>query len=152
MKDVNGQPITNVLNSQEIVFKADKSGNYTVLCLLEDEAGKTSDEANLLFVYDVTPPSLELKGEVPSTVAVGAKCVLPGAKVTDNDGAENVDIQLCVLTPSGRYVQAGVATGVELENVISYDFKEAGDYKVRYIATDKYGNYTVKEFAVTCGG
>ncbi len=152
VKDVNGQNIANVLNSKEVVFKAEKSGNYTVLCLLEDAAGKTSDEANLLFVYDVTPPTLEVKGNVPLTATVGAKFVLPGGKATDNDGSENVDIQVCILTPSGRYVQAGIATGVELEEVTSYDFKEVGDYKVRYIATDKYGNYAVKEFAVTCGG
>ena len=152
VNNVNGQAITGVLNSEEIVFKAEKSGNYTVLCLLEDAAGKTSDEANLLFIYDVTSPTLELKGEVPSVAVVGAKFVLPGAKATDNDGAEKVDIQVCILTPSGRYVQVSIATGVELEQVTSNDFKEAGDYKVRYIATDKYGNYTVKEFAVTCGG
>jgi hypothetical protein len=149
---VNGQLISNILNSQDITFVAEKSGNYTVLCFLEDAAGKTSDEANLFFIYDVTPPTLEMKGEVPSTATVGAKFVLPGAKATDNDGAENVDIQVCVLTPSGRYVQVMVASGVEVEGATSYDFTEAGDYKVRYIATDKYGNYAVKEFTVTCGG
>lgn len=152
VKDVNGQVISNVLNSQGISFKAEKSGNYTVLCLLEDSAGKTSDEANLFFVYDVTPPTLEVKGEVQKVVSVGEKVNLPKAVVTDNDGIENVMIQVCLLTPTGRYIQVALATGVNFEGASTTDFVMAGEYKVRYIATDSYGNYAVKEFTVTCGG
>ena len=152
VKDVNGREITAVLNSQPLSFVADKSGNYTVLCVLEDEAGKVSDEANLFFVYDATPPVLEVAGTVVTTVDIGGSIKLPSAKATDNDGVENVDIQICVLTPSGKYVQVDYASGVDYAGGKFNEFKEAGDYKVRYIATDKYGNYAVKEFAVTCGG
>ena len=150
--DVDGQVVSNVLNNKEIAFLANKSGNYTVMCFLQDSAGKKSDESNLLFVYDVTPPTLEVKGEVQSVVAVGEKINLPKASATDNDGVENVLLQVCVLTPSARYIQVAFATGVDFEGTTCAEFTEAGEYKVRYIATDNYGNYTVKEFAVTCGG
>ena len=76
-----------------------------MLCIVEDSAGKVSDESNLFFVYDITPPVLTVSGSVNNTVKVDGFVNLPAATATDNDGNENVDIQVCVLTPTGKYVQ-----------------------------------------------
>ena len=152
VKDVNGAEISAVSGTQTLSFLAGKSGNYTVLCVVEDSAGKVSDESNLFFVYDITPPVLTVSGSVNSTATVGGFVTLPAASATDNDGNENVDIQVCVLTPTGKYVQVDYASGVDYAGGKFNAFVVEGEYKVRYIATDKYANYTVKEFIVTCGG
>lgn len=151
VNDINGKPITNVLNDAEVVFKAEKAGTYTVLCIVEDSAGRIMNRVNLLTVYDNAAPTLTIDGSVTDSVSVGASTTLPKAVAEDNDGTENTRVQVCVIWPTGKMKQIMLGNG-SVEKTKFDQFTVSGVYTVRYIATDASGNQTMEEFKIECGG
>ena len=150
VKDIHGNTITNVLNGEEIVFKPEKSGTYTLIFNVEDAAGRTTSRRMIITVYDNVTPVLTVDGDVKTSVSVGDTLTLPSAIADDNGGAENTQIQICVVWPTGKMKQIMLGAG-KVEQVKFDDFTVSGEYIVRYVATDTDGNQTTKEFKITCG-
>lgn len=151
VKDINGKPILNIRDQEEIVFKAQKAGVYMVSCKMTDSSGRMATRIRVLYIYDKTAPTITMAGEVPSTVALNGKLSLPAATADDNSGQENVDLNVCIIYPSGRMLVINLGKG----GVDKFDYTEIdeiGTYYVRYIANDPDYNTAVKEFKVTCGG
>lgn len=151
VNDINGKPIVNIPDQEEVVFKAQKAGVYMVSCKMTDSSGRMATRIRVLYIYDKTAPTITMAGEVPSTVALNGKLSLPAATADDNSGQENVDLNVCIIYPSGRMLVINLGKG----SVDKFDYTEIdeiGTYYVRYIANDFDYNTTVKEFKVTCGG
>ena len=151
INDVNGKPVANIPDQQEVIFKAEKAGVYMVSCKMMDSSGRMATRIRVIYVYDKTPPTITMNGEVPKTVALNGKLTLPAATADDNGGQENVDLNVFIVYPSGRMLVVNLGKG----SVDKFDYTEIdeiGTYYVRYIASDLDHNSTVKEFKVTCEG
>jgi hypothetical protein len=105
----------------------------------------------VIYVYDKTPPTIAVNGNVPKTVALNGKLTLPAATAEDNGGKENVDLNVLIVYPSGRMLVINLGKGA-VDKFDYAEIDEKGEYSVRYVATDLDYNSTVLEFKVVCGG
>lgn len=155
VNDVNGNPIVNVDGKQDISFKADQIGTYTILTSVEDGAGVKSvkDAISTLYVYDYTKPEVSVAGEIAQTVKVGQTVTFPVITAFDAESVNKVRLQLCVIWPTMKMRQIAVDDDNRNECIIEnaqFTFDVVGTYRIRIIATDESGNYTRVEYTVVC--
>ncbi len=127
--------------TEPYLLKTDKYGTYTVRYTASDSVGNARPLVCSVYCTDIIPPEISV-GQMPSVVSVGQTVTIPVATVTDNSTAEN-KILAYVYVYYGNNIRT-LVTGD------SYTFKEAGVYKIRYVAYDAFENYSIAEFTVVC--
>ncbi len=92
-------------------------GTYTLTYSATDAAGNTASETRTVYVIDITPPVITLKGTNPMDIVEGSTFTDPGASATD---AVDGDVPVSI---SG-----------------TVDASTVGTYTLTYSATDTAGN------------
>jgi hypothetical protein len=102
-----------------------------------------------IFVYDRNAPTIEVKGDMPTSVKVGQKVTFPEIKADDAETGRKTELQLIVRWPSAKMRQIGYSKAATLKDV-QFTFDKAGTYTIMLVAMDESGNYTRKEYKVVC--
>ena len=122
------------------VLEIAQSGTYRVEYVATDNNSNVTRKTATVYALDVESPVIKVSG-VKSSVKVGEELVLPKAEITDNStAAEDIVSYVYVIYGNNRKQLVGE----------TYTFKEAGEYKIRYVAYDSNQNYSVTEFTVIC--
>lgn len=141
VKSVDGVMLLNA-PLKEYQFVLSEYGSYSIVYNVYDANGNSARGGNSfnVFVLDEIAPTLEINGDIPQEVGLGANVTLPKATVSDN-----------VTTELSYYVYVGQPDGMNISCTQSLKFKatQKGIYVVTYLTVDEDGNLTVKKFTVT---
>ena len=138
---VNGVRLENVSAEEVLYFKAEKYGNYLLTYTATDEAGKTTTYYRAINVEDIVPPEIQVNGEIAETVKTGSDVAVPFASVTDNLDEAPMLLRILVLPDGSQTILS--------ETADAFRAVYSGVYKLRYIAWDSEGNFSMTEFTVT---
>ena len=121
--------------SRDWQFVADAYGDYIVTYVATDGAGKKQQYNYIITVLDSGLPTITVNGNIPTEVSLGASIELPSATVVDDVDGE-IECKIYVFGPdsSVRFSKNAFAPN------------KKGVYRICYVAVDKAGNVTVKEF------
>ena len=141
VKDVDGVPLEMVATDRTYTFCLTEIGDYRITYVAKDGRQGECSETYVLTATKQSEPVISLSDSLPTNVKVGEEVKVPSAKVTFmEESEENLSYIVCI-TPENRYMM--IKDG-------SFIAEISGTYKIRYYALDKYGNYTIKEYTVTC--
>jgi secreted glycosyl hydrolase, family 16 len=138
---VDGVRLENVSAEEVLYFKAEKYGNYLLTYTATDEAGKTTTYYRAINVEDIVPPEIQVNGEIAETVKTGSDVAVPFASVTDNLDEAPMLLRILVLPDGSQTILS--------ETADAFRAVYSGVYKLRYIAWDSEGNFSMTEFTVT---
>ena len=138
---VDGVRLENVSAEEVLYFKAEKYGNYLLTYTATDEAGKTTTYYRAINVEDIVPPEIQVNGEIAETVKTGSDVAVPFASVTDNLDEAPMLLRILVLPDGSQTILS--------ETADAFRAIYSGVYKLRYIAWDSEGNFSMTEFTVT---
>ena len=138
---VDGVRLENVSAEEVLYFKAEKYGNYLLTYTATDEAGKTTTYYRAINVEDIVPPEIQVNGEIAETVKTGSDVAVPFAFVTDNLDEAPMLLRILVLPDGSQTILS--------ETADAFRAIYSGVYRLRYIAWDSEGNFSMTEFTVT---
>lgn len=138
---VDGVRLENVSAEEVLYFKAEKYGNYLLTYTATDEAGKTTTYYRAINVEDIVPPEIQVNGEIAETVKTGSDVAVPFASVTDNLDEAPMLLRILVLPDGSQTILS--------ETADAFRAIYSGVYRLRYIAWDSEGNFSMTEFTVT---
>lgn len=138
---LDGVRLENMSADEVLYFKAEKYGNYLLTYTATDEAGKTTTYYRAINVEDIVPPEIQVNGEIAETVKTGSDVAVPFASVTDNLDDNPMLLRILVLPDGSQTILS--------ETADAFRAVYSGVYKVRYIAWDSEGNFSMTEFTVT---
>lgn len=134
-------------------FVPTDDGKYTITFTAQDFAGNTVTETRTIAVGDITPPELTIENstDIPTSgklangkYALSLDITAETVKIVDaKSGNLDIDDYLSVTVTS----PAGTAITADDDNY-NYTLSEAGTYTIKYVAVDKAGNTTTKEFSL----
>ena len=105
--DINGNALDGVSADAEYACALNEYGYWYVEYTAHSENGDGSVRYPLLVVDDVAP-TIELEGDLPSAVSVGASVTLPAATISDNVDTADTMTCLCLVQ--------------EMKSHITYDY------------------------------
>ena len=117
---------------------------YYVEYTAHSENGDGSVRYPLLVVDDVAP-TIELEGDLPSAVSVGASVTLPAATISDNVDTADTMTCLCLVQEMKSHKTEVYALGTQVT------FETQGTYRVTYLVSDSVGNVTKLIYEITVG-
>ena len=123
--------------NKEYKIKLAVYGTYNITYTAFDGAGNSTQLIKNIVVYDLTPPNIEVSGEMQTSARVGDTIKLPDASATDNV-SQNVEVEIYVVDPNYRTV--AYERGMEYERY--------GTYVIRFVAFDEEGNMAVYDYRV----
>lgn len=138
---VDGVKLENVSTNEVLYFKAEKYGNYLLTYTATDEAGKTTTYYRAINVEDIVPPEIQVNGEIAEKVKTGSDVGVPFATVTDNLDDDPMHLRILVLPDGSQTILS--------ETADAFRAVYSGVYRLRYIAWDSEGNFSMTEFTVT---
>ncbi len=149
---LRGQEIEYTFTKDGILsFTPDKAGSYTIKYSTCDKSDNEGDFTKIVFVKDQQKPELTVDKTPVKKAALNQTIKLPGATATDNDDVSGLSISLYIVSPTAEMRRIAIVKGDKLEET-PYKFEDKGTYYVRYMVTDEYENFVIKEFKIVCGG
>lgn len=112
-------------------------GSYLFVVRAVDSAGNVSDEANLTWGVDMTPPSVNFGQQPLALIYIGDKAELFFTATDSGSNASGIASILCGL-------EGGLTTCTP-ETLRQYASLAAGNFRFQVIATDNAGNSTRSE-------
>lgn len=133
---------TNALHtSHSVTFS--EYGMYRAVYEYRDQFGNYAENVVVLYVNDRIAPEITLeKGYDASTVkkaSVGKKITVADYTVSDNFGAENVQVIIRAISPDNELV---------VLDDMSFKVDKKGVWKVVYCAMDAEGNYATASYSI----
>ena len=143
VKGPNNTTVEVEKQDDHYTFNANRNGRYTVTYKVEDALGKTFEKSYTIAVGDLEAPTL--KGTViPGSFKIGDSLEINLSDITVKDNVDgetegqiayNSKLFISVIGPDGTENDL-----TPTENVIKYEFTEAGDYTLKYRFTDEAEN------------
>lgn len=143
--DETGRELVNLPANRRYTIKFTEFGCYTFTYTYKDGAGKQGLLQQLVYVYDLTAPSIRFKNEPESTVAVSVGKAIKPLEVIVEDNVtktENLIIWAVVYDERDRFIAATRGTFV---------LKEKGRYTVYVHCKDESGNASSVKYEVYAG-
>ncbi len=122
----------------------DKAGTNLLKIQAADAAGSRLDMSYRFTIEDTEGPALTVSGDIPATAKAGASLDIPGASGSD---ASAMSMRLVVFDPNGKLTV--LATGETEISATKLENLRGGIYRIRYIATDEWGNASTQVLTVT---
>ena len=142
--DINGNALDGVSADAEYACALNEYGYWYVEYTAHSENGDGSVRYPLLVVDDVAP-TIELEGDLPSAVSVGASVTLPAATISDNVDSADTMTCLCLVQEMKSHKTEVYAPGTQVT------FETQGTYRVTYLVSDSVGNVTKLIYEITVG-
>ena len=142
--DIDGNALDGVSADAEYVCELNEYGYWYVEYTAHSENGDGSVRYPLLVVDDVAP-TVELEGELPSSVSAGASVTLPAATISDNVDTADTMTCLCLVQEMKSHKTEVYAPGTQVT------FETQGTYRVTYLVSDSVGNVTKLIYEIIVG-
>lgn len=123
--------------TKDVTLKLEKYGDYTISYTAEDGKGKSTEYMYAITAKDTTAPTVTLKRHKTSA-KVGAEVKIAEAEAQD-DVSEKCNVAAYVYDPQGVWVQTKDG---------KFEATMQGVYTVRYMVSDKGGNYTFTSYKI----
>lgn len=142
VKTVDGIYLKDMNVDRDYFVTATQYGTYLIKFTARDFSGNELDFSYLVNVVDEQAPEIAVE-EITKSYKIGDTIAVPKATVTDN---VDKDLTLTV------YVYSASLTMWQLdEGEKSFKVKQAGEYRIVYVAVDSAGNYGIKTLVFTVG-
>lgn len=122
--------------SEDLYFTASQFGYYSIVYIATDGAGNRFPLDFAVRIIDLTPPTVTVAGNVPTTAKTGATVKLPSATVSD-DYSKDLSYNIFVITPDGSFIMVAEH---------SFVASVKGEYRIIYSAEDEFGNLTAESY------
>ncbi len=142
VKDTNGNPLDGIDATIEHQIQISEYGQYIITYTAVDSSDNKTNFIYAINVDDATAPTIEITGEVPSSIKVGETFIVPSYTVSD-DLDENIIVSVYIETPYGQTYY--------LDKHNAFKPQNEGTYTLRIRAMDSAGNiaYASITFEVT---
>ena len=131
-------------------FYLSEYGDYTIIYMAEDEEYNTTEKTLIVRVVDKTPPTLNLS-KTEMSCGSGAKVNLPTATFDDNlTNILDIECYISYLSPKGTEYLIET-TRKDNSFTGSFTFNQDGNWVIKYLVIDEYGNIATASVNVTVG-
>ncbi len=138
--DVDGLKLENVPFDRSYFIKLEMYGSYSVKYSAMDWMEREQDYPFALSVVDDKAPEITVEKGIKTQLKQGDKLEIVKATAKDNVDGE-VNVYAYLVDPNGIIKKATFGDKVKLTM--------KGDYELRYMAVDKFGNLYIRYYTIT---
>ncbi len=138
----DGIELNEVACDREYSIIGNQYGSYQVKYEAKDSKNKSNEYAFVVTVVDREKPVITVTEGIVSQAKLGTQVKVPVLSTSDN--LNQVTLMRCYKTPNGDIVYLSN----DNSETASFVVDTVGEYIIRYMAFDEFGNSTTKDFKI----